>query len=215
MPTAPPPSTALRSAAYSATFGASLSAALPAGYAPGDLLLAVFNSGNGTVVPSLPAGWTSITSGQNSGSGYRIAYKVASGGEGSTVEVSGNVNYGLAAHIYAYIAGAYTGTPTVGIAQGAAGPGPDALPSVTPAGGAGTYEVVAGLVGNGGQLASGWPFANNQVNTASTGTTGVSGTQSNIGLCTGEMTGTTLSPGNITNSMFANWSKLTIALKRA
>jgi len=116
------------------TYTSSHTIDLPSGVESGDLLIIVF-SGYGTLalhtVAWPPAGWTSLADkGGNSNHHLGIAYKVATGGEGSNVTVTTS-NNAFSAHNSFRISG-YEGVPEISCdpaTTGSANPNP---PSLTP-----------------------------------------------------------------------------------
>lgn len=89
------------------SFAVALSATIakPAGVQAGDLLIACVARFNSTTPPTLPAGWTNITSGQHSafGASFRVCYRIAEAGDGANYTFT-NAQEGC---IVAYQAGTF------------------------------------------------------------------------------------------------------------
>jgi len=134
---------------------------LPAGIVSGDLLIIFFTTAQywgklGTLTD--PSGWTRLgTAGDGGGfddAGLTVFYKVATGSEGSTVDV-GTTSSVRSAHISLRITGP-CGTPQISTFDtGSGDPNP---PSLTPSGGARDYLwIAAGSVKGTSQSVSAYP----------------------------------------------------------
>ena len=113
--------------------------ALPSGISSGDLLLAFFCVDAGET-PSWPGDWTVIAHDANGSSTSDIAYKIASGSEGSSITVTTTEE--MSAHAVYRITGDDGNEPEVSAVNSGTDTNPDPS-SLTPSGGSNNYLWIA------------------------------------------------------------------------
>jgi hypothetical protein len=112
----PPPTVAPAGVNFVSASSANDTPAAPTGHQTGDLLLAFAYRDGGTTVPTLPAGWTSLSSAGANNNAFLLAYKVAT----SSAETIGTFTGATNTVIQCYRGGSAT-TPIGNVSPVAAG----------------------------------------------------------------------------------------------
>lgn len=176
---------------------------LPASIAAGDLLLIFFGYNNSADDVTTPSGWTQFFNVTNGGRFYAY-YRVADGGEGSTVTITSGTS-GISQHNSYRITG-YQGTPESATALGASTT-PDP-PNLTPSWGADDTL---------------WIAATHPVNSAAdlTAPTNYGGliqtapTSFQVGSANRQLNAASENPGTFANASNSVWEAATVAIQPA
>jgi hypothetical protein len=207
--TAPP----IRLSLTPSAFGAGTTShmvAMPASVAAGDLLLMQFvNDGSATV--AVPAGWTLLTSNNNS-TAVRSSwfYRIASGAEGGTsVDLVTSAAEHGAAQVHRFQSGTFDPAvaPAVAVATGSSvSPNP---PALSPAWGEADTYWIAAYGADDDDATTGWPLVDGQTYTPSgTGTTTCSAAS-----CVLALRVASIDPGLFTMAATEEWIAATVAIK--
>lgn len=185
---------------------------LPASISSGDLLIIVFHLWAETANVTTPSGWTLLTSDlTTAGTDHNlyIYYKVASGSEGSTLNISFTANFSggtdrRSASVTARITG-YSGVP-----QAVTTTGSDSTPdpaSLTPTGGSKDWLWIATTAYGTGRTLSTYPtsYSSNQINKNN-------GSINSLAFATRNNTASSENPGTFTLSGTSDWITATIAV---
>ena len=178
---------------------------LPSGIANGDLLIAMC-FGYADRTHTWPAGWTELWDSDTGNIAAAGAYRVADGGEGSTITVTLGIGATSSSHITYRITG-YQGTPEVGTAVGGNSTTPDP-PSVTPSWGSTKTLWIAAASENSTSVATAAPTNyGNLITVAAANNSAMSATR--------ELEASSENPGGFTIPSSVEWHAQLIAIRGA
>lgn len=187
---------------------------MPAAVSAGSILVAAVANG-GSTTPSMvttPSGWTSLGTVREGNNACRLSvfYKVAAGTEGGTsVDFATSASTQMAATIWHFPTGTFTGTPeaTFGTGSTSSSPTPPAI-SPTWGAAAGTHGIVMVAFGLDTTTVSAFPYPDeNKFITAG------SSTYSNFWSCMTTFGGATFTPAAFTLSGSIAHVRATVALR--
>jgi hypothetical protein len=181
---------------------------LPADISAGNLLL-IFFATDGDISVSNWNGFTEIFSVDNgTDNSLSVAYKIASGSEGATVDITTNESE-HSAHISWRITGHNT-SQMPEASTGATNPSANVNPdpdSLTPTGGAKNYLYIAVEGNDDDDVTYDWPLVFYKQTESATGCT--------VGVCADELNQASLDPGTFTIAAAETWVACTVAVHPA